>query len=843
MAALSAGGARAAASPADADAQAETAPEPIVITEGLALGPMPQQRRSPVHVDPVEHRIVTGQWQPPTEGETVTLPDGETRTWTRVKADDHGVLADDALYNGYLWAHVKVPSDCVMLLHARQHSLVYVNGEPRAGDPYNTGWMRLPVRLRAGDNELLFRCARGRVRAELTEPAAPYLLDTSDTTLPDLLAQDQQQEVLGAVVVLNATPQPVPAGALVCKTKPADEVGVATLTQLPELPPLGRRKVPISFRARRAEPTDKLPCLVQLADTAARTAANRWEDRLHDTAELTIRVRKPDEAQRRTFVSGIDGSVQYYAVQTAGPRAEGDPEPGLILATHGAGVEAAGLVGHYARKPWAHVVCPTNRRHFGFDWEDWGRLDFIEVFEDAGKWLEYDPQRVYLTGHSMGGHGVWHLGATFPGLFAALGPSAGWISFWSYTGAARYEDASPIEALLRRATAASDTLSLSRNYLQHGIYILHGDADDNVPVEQARTMRTHLAEYHADFAYYEKPGAGHWWGSPCVDWPPMLDFFRHHARPEPAEVRHVAFVTANPAVSARCDWVTIAAQVEPMLPSRVDIQLDADARTFTGSTENVRRLALDLMHVPEGTLAMSLDGTTLTDIARPAGEPSLWLARSDEVWRVIEPPSPALKSPDRSGPFKQAFRNHMVFIYGTKGSDAENAWSLAKARYDAETFGYRGNGSVGVVPDVAFVTQQWRTAADANVILYGNARTNGAWSYVLGSCPVRIEPGVVKLGGRHVTGDDLACLFVYPRTGSARALVGVIGGTGVTGMRLTDRLPYFVSGVGYPDWLVMGPEVLLEGTAGIRGTGYFGDDWSVEAGPQAWSDEEAEPQP
>ena len=30
--------------------------------------------------------------------------------------------------------------------------------------------------------------------------------------------------------------------------------------------------------------------------------------------------------------------------------------------------------------------------------------------------------------------------------------------------------------------------ALARNYAQYGIFVLHGQADDNVPVSQARTM-------------------------------------------------------------------------------------------------------------------------------------------------------------------------------------------------------------------------------------------------------------------------------------------------------------------------------------------------------------------
>ena len=73
----------------------------------------------------------------------------------------------------------------------------------------------------------------------------------------------------------------------------------------------------------------------------------------------------------------------------------------------------------YAPKPDFWIVCPTNRGRFGFDWQDWGRLDAYEVLDDALKATGVDPRRVYLTGHSMGGHGTWHLAANDPGRFLA----------------------------------------------------------------------------------------------------------------------------------------------------------------------------------------------------------------------------------------------------------------------------------------------------------------------------------------------------------------------------------------------------------------------------------------
>lgn len=381
--------------------------------------------------------------------------------------------------------------------------------------------------------------------------------------------------------------------------------------------------------------------------------------------------------------------------------------------------------------------------------------------------------------------------------------------------------------MLMRAANASDTLALARNLAMPGVYVLHGANDDNVPVGQARTMRQTLAEFHGDFAYHEEPGVGHWWGkegisgAACVDWPPIFEMFARRTLPERAAVREVEFRTASPGVSASCHWVTIEAQMKPMHVSTVKLRHDAGRRRFTGTTENVARLSLDVSHLKAGEkVEVELDGQNLD----PKKGTQLFFTRTGEKWSASEPPTPELKSPAQCGPFKEAFRNRMVFVYSTRGNAEENAWSLAKARYDAEQFWYRGNGSVDVVADTAFDPIAGR---DRNAIVYGNADTNGAWKALLGDSPIQVHRGSVKAGEREEKGDDLACLLVRPRPGSDRAQVAAVAMTGLGGGRLADRLPYFVSGVGYPDWLVLGP-------SGVRGTGYFGVDWKLETGESAW---------
>ncbi|MEW6745909.1 MAG: prolyl oligopeptidase family serine peptidase [Planctomycetota bacterium] len=803
----------------------------IVVREALVIERVGTYRRSPVHVDAIEALLVEDAWRAPSEGDSVTLPDGATRRWQRITAGDDGWFAHSSLSGGYAYASVPAEQARIAVLEASGHGIVEVNGSPRGGDPYQTGWLMHPVRLDAGMNGLLFHVSRGRLRVTLTEPSAPAFLNTREITLPDLIVGESER-LWGGVVVVNASETPR-ADLVLSAISPR---GDATLSPLPPIPPLSSRKVAFAFEPSVPGDAKAGNLTLRLLEEDSDSAS------LLDEAVVRLDIRRPGEIHRRTLRSGVDGSVQYYAVNPAFPLPGSEGRPALVLTLHGASVDAVGQARSYASKSWCHIVAPTNRRPYGFDWEDWGRIDALEVLEHALNKLPSDPGRVYLTGHSMGGHGVWQLGAHFPDRFAALGPSAGWISFFSYAGGRPFDNLSPIEAILARAASPSNTLALCQNYAQQAIYVLHGAEDDNVPVREARTMQEKLQPFHRDFIYHEQVGAGHWWdasdepGVDCVDWAPLFDCFARHALPPPGTARQVDFVTVNPAVSAQCHWVTIESQQKPLEPSSVSARVDPGRRRFVVTTSNVSRLALRLdLLAPSAPVEVEIDTQKLSPLDWPGREPILWLARnaasSGDPWQLIARPSSALKGPHRYGPFKEAFRNHLLFVYGTRGTDAENRWAYDKARYDAETFWYRGNAAVEVIPDTAFDPQATR---DRNVIVYGHSQSNGAWAHLLGESPVQVARGTVAIGDQVLEGEDLACLFVRPKPESPIALVGVVSGSGVKGLKLTLRLPYFVSGVAYPDCIVLSPTMLTQEGQGIVTAGFFGEDWGVETGDFAW---------
>lgn len=813
------------------------APGDIPMHDVLVIHSVSRAGRSAVHMDSVEAQIVSGHWQAPTAGQTLEGPNGETRTWEPVSAGKGGVLSAAAARASYVYWPVVSPVQRPMLLEAAGDNLVYVNGELRTGDPYSAGYVHLPVLLQPGTNDFLFQCSRGQLQARLSVPPGPLVIGEGDRTLPDLVV-GETEPVWCAVPLLNATTNFVQASVrALTGGSPA---------RLVSLPPLGLRKAPFLLRPPRAPQSGECPVPIEVV-------LRSGTDKTRMYGQLVLRVRRPEQTCKRTFLSSIDDSVQYYAVNPASPPSPGSAPGALFLSLHGASVEAIGQADAYSPKKWGPIVCPTNRRPYGFDWEDWGRWDAFEVLSLAQARYHPDPSRIFLTGHSMGGHGTWQLGALFPDRFAAIGPSAGWISFATYASANIPAATNALAGMLSRAAASGDTLLMATNFLQEGVYILHGSADDNVPVTEARHMQKVLEGFHHDFIYHEQPGVGHWWdisdepGADCVDWAPLFDFFAHHAIPPDASLRRIQFVTVNPAVSARSHWVTILAQEHPLQPSVVDLQCDPGKRRITGSTTNVARLQLSLpLLVPGAPLHLELDGQKIEDIAWPAAAPKtagpvLLAARQDDHWQLQAAFPPAEKNPLRSGPFREAFRNHMIFVYATQGTGEENAWALRKARYDAETFWYRGNGSVALMSDREWVadltpkhSRRHESVQANNVILYGNADNNAAWPVLLATSPVQVRRGQVRVGSHVFSGDDLACLFLQPDPRNKIALVGVVSGSGAPGLRLTERMPYFLSGAGFPDCLVVSPDMLTKGVSGIRAAGFFGLDWQVTTGEFAW---------
>ncbi len=137
----------------------------------------------------------------------------------------------------------------------------------------------------------------------------------------------------------------------------------------------------------------------------------------------------------------------------------------------------------------------------GRGWMWTGNSLLLSAVSKLSRDLHIDPDRVYVTGHSMGGHFSWRAAIYFADRFGAVGPMSGGYDY----------------------VADRSILNLFNipGYATHGRDEPYGIADHN------RKMRAWLEEHRFDWVIVEKPG-GHEIFEDEV--PKLFDFFAAHPR-------------------------------------------------------------------------------------------------------------------------------------------------------------------------------------------------------------------------------------------------------------------------------------------------------------------------
>jgi predicted peptidase len=144
----------------------------------------------------------------------------------------------------------------------------------------------------------------------------------------------------------------------------------------------------------------------------------------------------------------------------------------------------------------AIVVMPQARPPLG--WAGANADMALKTLEQTETEFNIDRSREYLTGLSMGGAGTWYIAYRNPSRFAALLAICGRVRPSAATTDAVVPDAEgePFAALAAR--------------IKHlPIWVVHGDADNTVPVDESRGIVAALTALNVPVKYSELPGVGH----------------------------------------------------------------------------------------------------------------------------------------------------------------------------------------------------------------------------------------------------------------------------------------------------------------------------------------------
>ena len=249
---------------------------------------------------------------------------------------------------------------------------------------------------------------------------------------------------------------------------------------------------------------------------------------------------------------GRDGIVQRYGVYLPESYEEGTASP-LQWWLHwrgGTAHQAAHLTPrvfkHFGEDADTIVVAPegrgTSRWYVGI-----GHADFLEVWADAFGTFTIDENRVYVTGHSMGGWGTYLMTTLYPDRFAAGAPVAGPVTQGAWTGAdfpgcddMKWDDYTPcyIEANESRPRD-QHTRKLLDNLRHVPLAILHGNLDELVPYSGVARQAEQLAKLGYRFRFYSFPTYEHY-SHPIVDqWAEAVRYEHSFTRdPNPARVTY-----------------------------------------------------------------------------------------------------------------------------------------------------------------------------------------------------------------------------------------------------------------------------------------------------------------
>jgi predicted esterase len=189
---------------------------------------------------------------------------------------------------------------------------------------------------------------------------------------------------------------------------------------------------------------------------------------------------------KKAYRSKVDNTLQPYRVfvPASYDRAKAHP---LVIALHGMGGDENSYFDSYkngafkveAEQRGYIVACPKGREPASM-YVGAAEQDVLDVIAEVKRAYNIDADRVYVTGHSMGGFGSWSIAMNHPELFAAIAPIAG----------------------------GGNPMGMKK--ISHiPQLVVHGDNDKTVPVDRSRVMVAAAKNHGAEIKYIEIPGGNH----------------------------------------------------------------------------------------------------------------------------------------------------------------------------------------------------------------------------------------------------------------------------------------------------------------------------------------------
>ena len=436
------------------------------------------------------------------------------------------------------------------------------------------------------------------------------------------------------------------------------------------------------------------------------------------------------------------------------------------------------------------LAIPYGRRNS--DFVQWGEDDVLKVKDEAMRLYNVDASRVFLAGASMGGYGAYAVALHDVSPWRAVAPISGRTDFYLWFKTKRES----LPAWKRALYDADDPRFLLPNARNTPFLVQHGALDATVSVEHSRRIATDALRLRVPLQYLEAPEGDHYADFQIAAVSRAFEWFLR--LPDAAPPREISLVAVDPR-EAKNSWARIEAFEKPGEKATLYAQIEGD--TIRVHTENVASFVLE---PPPALLAAKGVKLSVNETEIPTPFDATTPIRWQKEGAKLE------KTPARSGPFKNLFRDPFLLVYGD-----------AKDRADAQKFALEwkenadGDAKIKAATEVSDADK-----AAFNLVLFGTRDSNPLLGEIADQLPLELTKNGYRSGEKVVAGQNLGLRMIWKSPWDKTRLIGVCsGGWWGTDLPINHKLDLI------PDYIVYTQKTERDDTNVALDAGFFDGGW------------------
>ena len=392
-----------------------------------------------------------------------------------------------------------------------------------------------------------------------------------------------------------------------------------------------------------------------------------------------------------------------------------------------------------------------------------GEVDLFEALDSVRSQYRIDANRISLRGFSMGGASVWHLGAHYPGLWAAAAPGAGFAESAEFLDIYKTEAVKPTwwEQKLWRLY---DATMYAANFANLPVVAYSGEKDRQM--QAALVMERELAKEGMRMKHIIGPGTPHRYHpeSKILIDDAMNAIVARGRDPYPERVQFVTYTLAYD----RAKWVRIDALRQHWEAGRIEAELRAPRAVKVG-TSGLTAFTLEFGSGGwpldlAGKVTVTIDGHPVA-VAGPLTDRS-WTASfigNGGVWRaaVAKDSETLQKRHGVQGPIDDAFMSRFIVVKPTGKPlvPAGAAWVEAEMNRAIKEWRRQFRGEAIVRNDVDVSGEDILTA---NLVLWGDPGSNQFLGRILTKLPMNWSAEKVGIGRQSFAAAGHMPVMIYP---------------------------------------------------------------------------------